>query len=243
MPGVLGEHVGLDPTGRNGVDGDGLVAAVGGEAAGEAFDGGLGTGVDGVVRDSGHGGCDGGHEDYTATVSNVAVSVLSDEELRASIEIEDAIVIFLRDVLLGAEDFGAGIGDDDVDAAEVREGLGEERGDLRDFGDVGLDGDRFAAVGFNLRDNFVGRCRAVGVVDDNGGAAFAELDGDACAETAAGAGDQGDAAVEAGVGVLHDAWWESGRGIVDRRGDSGVYTKEIGRMFREETVKRRVDSG
>ncbi len=66
MPRIRAEHVGFDAAGGDGVDGDALGACVGGEGAREAFDGGFGAGVKGVIGDAGHGCCDGGHEDYAA---------------------------------------------------------------------------------------------------------------------------------------------------------------------------------
>ena len=68
MPGVVGEHVGLDAAGCDGVDGDALWACVGGEGAGEPFDGRFGAGVQRVVLHAGHVGRDRGHEDYAAAL-------------------------------------------------------------------------------------------------------------------------------------------------------------------------------
>lgn len=45
VPGVVGEHIGLDATGRDGIDGDALRAGVGGEGTREGLHGRLGTGV------------------------------------------------------------------------------------------------------------------------------------------------------------------------------------------------------
>jgi hypothetical protein len=66
MPRIRAEHVGLDASRGDGVDGDSLGAGVGGEGAREAFDGGFGAGVERMIGHAGHGGGDGGHEDYTA---------------------------------------------------------------------------------------------------------------------------------------------------------------------------------
>ena len=198
MPGVGGKHIGLDASRRDGVDGNTLGPGVGGETTGEALDRGLGPGVDGVVGHAGHARRDRGHEDDAAAVREVAQGVLGDEELGARVEAEDAVVVVFRDVFFGAEDLHAGIGDDDVEPAEVRERLREELSDLRHFGDVGADGDGFAADRLDLRYDVVGGGRAVGVVDDDGGAALAEFEGDAGAETAAGAGYEDDFAVESG---------------------------------------------
>lgn len=73
MPGVSAKHVGLDAARGDGVDGDALGPGVGGEGAREAFDGGFGAGVKGVVAYARHGGCDGGHEDDAAAACWVSV--------------------------------------------------------------------------------------------------------------------------------------------------------------------------
>jgi len=78
---------------------------------------------------------------------------------------------------------------------------------LGDLGDIGLDRDSFAAEGLYFRHDFVGCGSAVCVVDNHRGAAFSELEGDACAKTAAEASYQGDFAVEAGSGLLHGGRW------------------------------------
>lgn len=145
MPRIGGKHIGLDPTGRNGIDGNSLGARIRREATRKGLDGGLGPPVDGVVGHIGDGGGDGRHEDDAATPRDVAEGVLRDEELGARVEAEDGVEVGLGDVLLGAEDLAAGVGDDDVEAAEVRERLVEEGADLGHFGDVGADRDRFAA--------------------------------------------------------------------------------------------------
>jgi len=82
--------------------------------------------LEGVVRDTGHGGRDRGHEYDAAAVCHVPVGVLGDEELRPRVEPEDAVVVFFRDVFFRAEDFRPGVGDDDVEAAEVGQRLREE---------------------------------------------------------------------------------------------------------------------
>ena len=69
--------------------------------------------------------------------------------------------------------------------AEVRLGLLEERDRLRHVGDVGLDGDAAAAHGLDLGDDGLGGGRAVGVVDDDVGAAAGELERHLLADAAA----------------------------------------------------------
>ena len=80
MPGVVVEHVGLDASRGDGVDGDALRARVGREGAGEALDGGFGTSVESVVLDAGHVGRDGGHEDNAAALWREEGSVWKGKE-------------------------------------------------------------------------------------------------------------------------------------------------------------------
>lgn len=213
MPRVLGKHIGLDPAGRNRIDGNPLGPRIGCKPTCEGLDRGLGAAVDGMIGHVGDGRGDGGHEDDAAAAGDVAEGVLGDEELGARVEAEDGVEVGFCDVLLGAEDLAAGVGDDDVEAAEVGERLVEEVRYLGDFGHVGLDGDSFAAGRLDRRHHFVRGRGAVGVVDDDAGAAFAELEGHGGAEAAAGAGYQGNFAVKAGGGLLgHDGLEGSGEG-------------------------------
>ena len=156
VPRVLRIHIRLDPPRSDGIDGNVLVPRVNGEAARECLDGSLGAGVERVVRDPGHGGRDGGGQDDAAVVGEVAQGVLRDEELAPRVQGEDLVVDGFGDVVFGAKGFHAGVGDDDVQAAEVGDGFVEEVGHFGRFGDVGLDGDGFAAEGFDFRDDFFG---------------------------------------------------------------------------------------
>ncbi|KAL3305557.1 versicolorin reductase [Colletotrichum asianum] len=201
VPRVLVVHVGLDTTGGDGVDSDALGAAVDGEGAGEALDGGLGAGVQGVVGDAAHDGGDGGGQEDAAAAPAVLQALLGDEELAAGVEVEDVLVELLGDVLLGAPDLLARVGDDEVHAAEVGDGAVEEVDDLLGLGDVCLEGDGLGAHLLDLGDDLLGGAGGGAVVDDDVGAALAELEGDAASDTAAGAGDQGDLADEGAGGV------------------------------------------
>ena len=128
-------------------------------------------------------------------------AVLRDEVLGAAVEVEDAVEVGFGDGFLVDEGFDSRVGDDDVEAAEVSEGLGEEGGDLGGFGDVGFDGDGTGVeFGFQAGDEVVGRGGGFAVVDRDGGAARGELQGDACAETSSAAGDEGDFTFERFVG-------------------------------------------
>ena len=102
------------------------------------------------------------------------------------------------DVFERREFVDAGVVDEHVEAAVGFFGFGEEAGDVGLFGDVGLDGDGFAAVGGDFGDDFVGAGFAGGVVDDDGGAFGGERFGDGCADAFGGAGDDRDLIFEFG---------------------------------------------
>ena len=76
----------------------------------------------------------------------------------------------------------------------------EQAFDLGDLADIGLDRDGFGAGlgGFDFFADFVRAGFAVGVVDYDTAAAFSEFDGAASSDAAAGAGDEGDFAMEGG---------------------------------------------
>lgn len=132
--------------------------------------------------------------------------MLADEELRAQIKPEDEIEPLLRDVLRLIERLHARIRTDDVDFAKVRHAFFEEARDLGHFGDVGLDGEGVGAEGADLGADAVGAVEAFDVVDDDGGAAGAEFEGDAGADSARGAGYEGYFAGEGGEGVGGLGW-------------------------------------
>ncbi len=135
--------------------------------------------------------------------------MLADEELRAQVQPEDEVEALLGDVLGLVEGLHPAVRADDVDFPKVRHGGVEEARDFGHFGDVGLDRDGAGAQGGDL---VADACRAVeafDVVDDDGGAAGAEFEGDARADAAGGAGYEGDFAGEGGEGV----WGRGGGGV------------------------------
>ena len=216
MPGVLGEHVTLDATGSDTVDGDTATAEVSSESLDHANDGHLGSVVESVVADAEKASSDGRHEDEASVVLEVLPRSLADEELGAGVEVEDVVVLLLGDLLGLVPALGAGVAHDDVDLAKVLLGFLEQTLDLGGLADVGLNGDGFGAGAGLLDelDDLVGGLLAVGVVDNNAGSAAAELNGTATTDTTAGTGDEGDLSMEGGSedgnGTLrHDCgvWW------------------------------------
>ena len=213
LPRDLGEHIALDATGSDGINRNTLLAEILGEALRDAIDGGLGAGIEGVVRDADEAGGDAGHEDDAAAGLAVAVGVLGDEELGAEVEAEDEVEAGLGDVLGPVEALHARVGADDVDAAEVRQRGLEEPRDLGDPRHVGLDGDGARARGLDLPHDARGVVEAFDVVDHDGGAAGAEFEGDAGADAAGGAGHEGDFAGEGGEGVGGEGGGGGGGGV------------------------------
>jgi hypothetical protein len=199
-PSVLGEHVTLDATRGNTVDGDTARAKVGSESLDHTNDSHLGSVVKSVVADAKEASGDGRHEDQASVVLEVLPRSLADEELCASIEVEDVVVLLLGDLLGLVPALGAGVAHDNVDLAEVLLGLLEQTLDLGGLADVGLDGNGFGA-GAGLLDqlaHLVGGFLAVGVVDNDAGAAATKLNGAATTDTTAGTGDEGDLSMEGG---------------------------------------------
>ena len=169
-----------------------------------------------MVLDAQQTGGDGAHEDDAAIVLNILVRGLANKELRAGVQVEDVVVLLLRNLLGDVPALGPGVGHDDVDLAEGLLALLEQAGDLGDLADVGADGDGFGAVveALDDLDDFLRWALRGDVVDDDGGAALAQLDGTATADSATGAGDEGDLPVERGCGDCDDHFGCEGRGHV-----------------------------
>ena len=96
------------------------------------------------------------------------------------------IVFLLCDLLRLIPALRPAIAHHDIDLSELLLRLDEQALDLSRLGDVSLDGDGVgaAAEGLDDVDDFVGGGLGGLVVDDDGGAALAELDGAASADTA-----------------------------------------------------------
>ena len=194
-PRGMSEHVRLDASGGDGVDTDLLAAHVSRQSADERLDRVLAARIQRVVGRAARASSNRRHENHGAVLLAVLEGLLGDEELRAGVGVEDLVVALRRDLEEGGEVLGSRVGHDDVDAAEGLLALLEELDDLGDLADVGFDGDGVGAGGLDLLDDVLGGGLAGAVVDDHFGATLSELDGDAAADTATGAGHESDLAV------------------------------------------------
>ena len=100
-----------------------------------------------------------------------------------------------------AEITGAGVVNEDIEpageaAAERLIDLRNERGRSVMTGQIGADGFGFSAGGFDFRDDPVRAVAAGGVVDEDGRAFAGEALRDGGADTARGAGDEGEFTLE-----------------------------------------------
>lgn len=146
-------------------------------AADECLDGALARRVDGVLGDGLGLARDGPHEDQAAANLEVLVRLAGDEELAAGVDVEDAVKLLGGDVLDVAERNDAAVGAHNVEPAKLLVGLLKHADDLLDLGHVGLDGGRVGAVLLDLVDHLLRSRVAVGVVDDDLGAATSQLEG------------------------------------------------------------------
>ena len=87
-------------------------------------------------------------------------------------------------------DFGARIGDEDVEAAELVPDAVEQALDLRRLADVGLDGESVGAPRTHLLERCLGRRLVLQVVDGDVHAMLGELQRDPAADAARAAGHE-----------------------------------------------------
>src|SRR5579859_5261896 len=92
----------------------------------------------------------GGHQDDTASTLEVLVRRLSNEELSASVEVENTIIDSRSDILNLLEALDAGVGHDNVQSAKVCLCIHKQLVDLVRIRDVGLDSHCFASQSLNF---------------------------------------------------------------------------------------------
>ena len=168
-----GDHFGFDEGGGDGVGGDAFLGELGGVGAGETEYAGFGGGV--VGADDAAVLCGDGRETDDAAPAGGAhggEDALGDEEDGGEVYAEIFVPDFFGD-LVGGDDFAdAGVVDEDADGAELGFGCGDEAVYVGREGDVGLDGDAFAAeIANGLRDGF-GGCGLGAIVHGDVGASF-----------------------------------------------------------------------
>ena len=189
-------HVSLDAPRCNSINSDALMSTVDRKAASEALYSRLATSVQSVVGNSRHLCGNRGHENDSATMLKVHVRVLRDEELSTSVEIEDAIIVLLGNLVFRFEYLRPRVGHDDVKASKVGDGFFEESGHFSNFGHVGFDGECFAPCPFDLFHEGESSFRGVGVVDNDGSTALSQFEGNTTTNPTAGASDKCDFSVE-----------------------------------------------
>ena len=192
----MGGHFGGEPARRNGVDVDAVFAPLGAEGSGHADNGGFGglVGDRAWPRDAGlEAGDRGDVDDFAFFLRDHpgAGDALREVEHRIDVEAEDAAPVILGVVLGGGAPGGAGVVEQDIDAAALRHhGVAE---DLRTGGvaQIGRHGDNLDALGAHAFGGFIERCLFTRG-DDDGGTIFAKRLCCLQAKSARSAGDEGD---------------------------------------------------
>lgn len=180
-----GERVGLkgggDVAGADGGGGDARAAEFHAEAVGEGEQGGLGGGVEVEPGQGDHGG-DGGDIDDGAVALGAEVRQGEAGEVDGGVEVEFVEVLpgGLRQERRGGIGAGAGVIDENVDAAEVGEGGGESGFTLGGKGEVHR---KPAGVGESVKLSLAGE-------QGEAGAGRVELVGQGGADAGGGAGDE-----------------------------------------------------
>ena len=190
--------------GSDGVDldapGGPLVGKGLGELGDASFGGRVGGNADASLEAEERGDVD---DLAVASGDHVAGGQLRELEGAGEVDLEDALPVFESYLFGGGAMDGAGVVDEDVDAAEGGDDLTEEVLGAAGAGEVGLEGLRGAACGFDSVGGVVGG--AAIAVAGYGGSGLREGDGDGGSEAAGGAGDEGYLVVETEEveGVLH----------------------------------------
>ena len=120
--------------------------------------------------------------------------VLREAEDAGEIHVDEGFPVFFWVVCGGRAADDAGVVDEDVDGAEVADGLFNEACADGGIGDVAGKGDGFRAERFELMLRGLGR--GGGSVDGDVGSGLCKCDGNGGAEAARGAGDECGFAVE-----------------------------------------------
>lgn len=198
-----------DEGGGDGVDGDVMAAPFDGEAFGEVGDGGFGHAVDGL-RGEGDEASLGTHVDDDALFpgDHDAGGGLAGEESAFEIYGESIVKIFFADIFGGIFRGDAGVVDENIQAAELFDGVVDGFEDLIHAADVHLQRENFAAELADFRGE-AGVGVQIAEAEGDVRAGVRESEGDGATKAAGGAGDQGDLAVDGEAGIIHE-WFSVG---------------------------------
>src|SRR4051812_6590696 len=143
----------------------------------ECLNGTLAAGVDCVLWNALRLSGDGTHHDQASANTEIFICFSRNEELPPGVNIHNAIILVLSDILDVTESHNTRIGAHDVKFSKMSDGVGEEPDDVLDDGDIGLDGYGVGSGSLDLGYDFVGGFAGVGVVDDDFTATTSKLKG------------------------------------------------------------------
>ncbi len=157
-----------------------------------AFAGGVGGDADASLKAEERGDVD---DLAVAARDHVAGCELGELEGTGEVDLEDTVPVFERDLFRSGAVYGAGVVDEDVDAAQGGDDLGEEMFGSVGGGEIGLEGVGCATGGLDGGGGIVGG--AAVAVAGYGGSGLRECCGNGGSEAAGSTGDEGDFVVEA----------------------------------------------
>nr|WP_287196500.1 hypothetical protein [Mesorhizobium sp.] len=178
-----GSKVGVGKARRKRIHGDGARSEFAREDADELLDGSFAAEIKGGLGEE-HLGSTGGNRDDAATVAHAARRLLKREEGAFGIGAEDVIEVGFGGLDQRLYDGDADIGDNDVDRRHLLLGFIEQPANVGNAGDIGLNGDGFAAILADGSNGFLGGFLVADIVDDHGRPVCREPLGDGAADAA-----------------------------------------------------------
>merc|ERR1712093_330981 len=145
LPADLVVHIRIDSTWSDAVDCDLLVTHVNCHTSDKCLNGTLASRVKSVLWDALCLTSNASHHDQPTTNRQVLVSLPRNEELTSGVDVHYAVILLLSNILNVTKGNNTGVRADDVELAEVSNGLCKQGDDVLDYGDVCLNGDSFAA--------------------------------------------------------------------------------------------------
>lgn len=125
LPSGISIHIRLDSSRGNSVHSDLLLSEILRKASCESLDCCFTACIDSMSRNRPRLCADRAHKDESATRSDVFIRLLRDEELPPRVDSKHLVKLLRGDICKIPEMFDAGVGQDDVDVAEVGFGLFE----------------------------------------------------------------------------------------------------------------------